>query len=67
MYCCLTYSLHAYVPFVKRIILDTWGGLLTQKVLQYDLYLYGGRSSVWLERWIVAPEAVGSSPIVRPK
>ena len=20
----------------------------------------------WLERWIVAPEAVGSSPIIRP-
>lgn len=29
--------------------------------------VHGGRSSVWLERWIVAPEAVGSSPIARPK
>lgn len=29
--------------------------------------MLGEYSSVWLERWFVVPEVVGSSPIIRPR
>ena len=35
--------------------------------VRFAVRLSGGYSSVWLERWFVAPEAVSSSLIIHPK
>ena len=38
-----------------------------QQRSRFAVRLSGGYSSVWLERWFVAPEAVSSSLIIHPK
>ena len=38
-----------------------------QQRSRFAVQLSGGYSSVWLERWFVAPEAVSSSLIIHPK